>query len=140
MVLGRRELSAAFLAVAAIVVYMVLLSTTPSGAQDNPPLPTNGLTTDQPPPPVDNFTTDVFDENVNITDQVGVTIQDPVTPAPTNQVPKPPRKEPTNVVNVPNRPLPPSGGLPVYGVVGGFVLAGAGLLALGVVIRRRTQG
>ena len=142
MVLGRRELSAAFLAVAAIVVYMVLLSTTPSGAQINgTTLPTNGITT-TPPPPVDNFITDEFDENINITeqidenidDQIGVTVRDPV-----NQTPKP-RKEPSNVVNVPNRPLPPSGGLPVYAMVAGSVLTGAGLLALGLVIRRGSRG
>ena len=44
-----------------------------------------------------------------------------------------------SVINVPNRPLPPSGGLPVYGVVSGFVLTGAGLLALGLAIRRASR-
>lgn len=43
------------------------------------------------------------------------------------------------VINVPDKPLPPSGGLPVYGVVAGCVLAGAGLLALGLGIRHGTQ-
>ncbi len=46
-----------------------------------------------------------------------------------------PRRERT-VVNVPRKPLPPSGGLPVYATVAGFVLTGAGLLALGFLIRR----
>ncbi len=44
------------------------------------------------------------------------------------------------VVNVPRKPLPPSGGLPVYGTVAGFVLTGAGLLALGLLIRRGSGG
>ncbi len=44
------------------------------------------------------------------------------------------------VVNVPRKPLPPSGGLPVYGTVAGFVLTGAGLLALGLLIRRGSRG
>ena len=44
-----------------------------------------------------------------------------------------------SIINVPNRPLPPSGGLPVYGVVTGFVLTGAGLLALGLVIWRGSR-
>jgi hypothetical protein len=40
------------------------------------------------------------------------------------------------IVNIPKKPLPPTGGLPVYGTVAGFVLVGAGLLGLGVGIRR----
>jgi hypothetical protein len=44
------------------------------------------------------------------------------------------------VVNVPRTPLPPSGGLPVYGTVVGFVLTGAGLLALGLLIRHGPRG
>jgi hypothetical protein len=34
------------------------------------------------------------------------------------------------IINIPNKPLPPTGGLPVHLMVGGSVLAGAGLLAL----------
>lgn len=43
-----------------------------------------------------------------------------------------------NVVpgSVPNRPLPPTGGLPVSLVVTGFVLTGAGILGTRLVIRR----
>lgn len=43
-----------------------------------------------------------------------------------------------NVVRdtVPRRPLPPTGGLPVSVTVGGFVLTGASLLGVGLVIRR----
>jgi hypothetical protein len=45
------------------------------------------------------------------------------------------KREPT-VINIPNKPLPPTGGLPVYGMIAGFILAGASLLGLGVGIRR----
>ena len=48
---------------------------------------------------------------------------------------KPNNREPT-VINIPNKPLPPTGGLPVYGMIAGSILAGAGLLGLGVGIRR----
>lgn len=53
----------------------------------------------------------------------------------------PPNQQPRTqqVINVPNKPLPPSGGLPVYSVVAGFVLTGAGLLALGFGIRRSSS-
>jgi hypothetical protein len=48
---------------------------------------------------------------------------------------RPERREPT-VINIPNKPLPPTGGLPVYGIVAGCILAGTGLLGLGIGIRR----
>ena len=51
------------------------------------------------------------------------------------QGPLKPLKQPS-VINVPNKKLPPSGGLSVYGVVASFVLAGAGLLALGIGVWR----
>ena len=41
---------------------------------------------------------------------------------------------------VPNKPLPPTGGLPVYPAVAGSVLAGASLLGLGLLIRRGPRG
>lgn len=37
---------------------------------------------------------------------------------------------------IPRKPLPPTGGLPVYLMVSGTVLAGTGLVGLGLVIRR----
>lgn len=40
------------------------------------------------------------------------------------------------IINIPKKPLPPTGGWPVYGTVAGFVLAGAGLLGLGIAINR----
>ncbi len=47
----------------------------------------------------------------------------------------PTRKQPT-IINIPKKPLPPSGGPPLYGVIASFILAGTGLLALGIGIRR----
>jgi hypothetical protein len=49
-----------------------------------------------------------------------------------------PRREPT-VINIPRKPLPPTGGLPVYGMVAGSILAGASLLGLGIGIRRERR-
>ena len=114
MVLGRREISAILLAVGALLFYVVLLSAQ-SVAQ--PIVVQNGGTTI-----VDNVVT-TFDNNIQF---------------PQNQIPiQPPiKKQPTNIVNVPKKKLPPSGGLPVYGVVASFILAGAGLLALGYGVRR----
>ncbi len=223
MVLGRRELSAILLAVAAILFYLVLLSTTPSEAQDSncpgaeevdtftgtgdrqtAPFEITGnvfqvtsevtatgdpdflffsisvrdengdtvTTIDQEQPGTESsfvnegpgqFFLDILAANaeytITVEDCTGTdqnngnqTTQNQTTRNPTtqNQITdrndspqrqrRPQRERTRDVINVPNRPLPPSGGLPVYGVVGGFVLAGAGLLALGVVIRRRTQG
>jgi hypothetical protein len=48
---------------------------------------------------------------------------------------KPPREQ--NIINIPRKPLPPTGGWPVYSVVAGFVLTGASLLMLGFGIGRR---
>jgi len=47
-------------------------------------------------------------------------------------------REPANVIRktIPKKPLPPTGGLPVSTVVAGLVLTGAGLLALGLGVRR----
>jgi hypothetical protein len=54
-----------------------------------------------------------------------------------NQVTTTPNQEGTRqIINIPKKPLPPTGGWPVYGTVAGFVLAGAGLLGLGVAINR----
>ena len=41
---------------------------------------------------------------------------------------------------VPNKPLPPTGGLPVYAAVTGSLLAGVSLFGLGLVIRRGRRG
>jgi hypothetical protein len=45
-----------------------------------------------------------------------------------------PRRE---IINIPDKPLPPTGGWPVYATVTAFVLVGAGLLGLGIGISRR---
>lgn len=43
------------------------------------------------------------------------------------------------IINVPEKPLPPTGGLPVSLMVGGFILAGAGLLAWSFAAQRGRQ-
>ena len=50
----------------------------------------------------------------------------------------PERSTPSNVIKrtVPKKPLPPTGGVPVYVMVTGSILAGTSLLGLGIVIRR----
>jgi hypothetical protein len=52
------------------------------------------------------------------------------------------RQQKSKVVpnTIPRRPLPPTGGLPVYVQVTGFILAGTALLGLALVIRRRPRG
>ena len=114
MVLGRKELSAILLALGAIVFYLILLSATPSGAQ------TGGATT-----------------NINI-----ITNQTPSNQGGVTAIANPPRRpqREKSIINIPKKPLPPSGGLPVYGVVASSVLAGVGLLALGLLIRRGSRG
>jgi hypothetical protein len=123
VVVGRRELSAILLAAVALVFYLALLSTTPSGAQ------TGGDTTDS-----DEITIDeefIIDDEVTVQEdedlQEDVIIEEPTTRERSKKKP---------IVNIPKKPLPPTGGLPVYGTVAGFVLVGAGLLGLGVGIRR----
>ncbi len=54
------------------------------------------------------------------------------------QVRKPERSE--VIINIPRKPLPPTGGLPVYVMVTSSVLAGSGLLGLGIMIHRRPRG
>jgi hypothetical protein len=170
VVLGRRELSAILLTLAAIVFYLVLLSASPSSARDlncsdfqfqedaqavldqDPSDPNNldanndgvaceslprrggnstvanltGVTVNQAP------TTNSTGVTRNSSNRGGATASAGGAKASANSGRK---KEPT-VVNVPNKPLPPSGGLPVYAVVAASALTGAGLLALGLVIRR----
>lgn len=116
MVVGRREFSVIVLAVTALLFYLVLLSTVPSSAQ------TGDGTTD-----VDqNITIDDIEEITvdEITEQEDKDLQEDII-----------AREPT-VINIPRKPLPPTGGLPVYATVAGFILAGTGLLTLGVGIRR----
>src|SRR5215210_2056198 len=52
----------------------------------------------------------------------------------------PERSTPSNVIKrtVPKKPLPPTGGLPVYVMVTGSIVAGTSLLGMG--IRRRPRG
>lgn len=223
MALGRRELGAILLGVAAIMFYLVLLSTTPSGAQtgggttgtttnqngnadegcDNPEeVATFDRTENQITPDFEitgdtfrltyeatvidpdefaSFTADAVGEDgfpvdfipltfddasdsVNVLEGPGTfnleiestnfeyiiivedCVGDDTQPTTTQRTT---RDRTTNnnanrggrtVINVPNKPLPPTGGLPVAAVVASSVLAGAGLLALGFVIRRGPRG
>ena len=106
MFIGRREFSAILLAIMALLFYLMLLSTVSSSAQTGDDT-TNG----------DEITIDEeIDEEITVREDVI-------------------DREPT-IINIPRKPLPPTGGLPVYATVVGFILAGTGLLALGVSIRR----
>ena len=76
-----------------------------------------------------------FEYTVTVEDCVGseqTTLQ-PTTPQQSQNGQS--QNEPT-IINIPNKPLPPTGGLPVYGMVAGSIIAGAGLLGLGIGIRR----
>ena len=119
MAIGKRELSAILLVFGAVFsVYMALLAG-PISAQNANNDTTNGDQT---------IIEDQFiDEEITV--QEDEDRQEEVI------IDKPRRREPT-VINIPNKPLPPTGGLPVYGMVAGSILAGASLLGLGVGIRR----
>ena len=75
--------------------------------------PTNGITVD------DEIT---VEDEIIVDDEITVDDRDL-------------QEEPT-IIKIPNKPLPPTGGFPVYGTVAVFILMGAGLLGLGVGIRR----
>ena len=119
MTIGKRELSAILLVFGAVFsVYMALLAG-PISAQNAINDTTNGAQT---------IIEDQFiDEQITV--QEDEDLREDVI------VDKPRRREPT-VINIPNKPLPPTGGLPVYGMVAGSILAGASLLGLGIGIRR----
>jgi hypothetical protein len=124
VVVGRRELSAILLAVIALVFYLVLLSTMPSSAQTGGDTTNDGQSTITDDITIDEQITVQEDEDL----QEDLIIDEPTTPERSQRKPR--------IVNIPNKPLPPTGGLPVYIMVGSFVLVGAGLLGLGVSIRR----
>jgi hypothetical protein len=114
LVLGRREISAILLALGALLFYFLLLSSSASEAQ------LNFGTTD----------------NVIIDETIDEFIDEEITEDVIIDVDREPRKKQPTIINVPKKPLPPSGGPPMYGVVASFILAGTGLLALGIGIRR----
>ena len=116
MVLGRREISAVVLASGALLFYVVFLLSGQSGAQING----EEVFFDETIIEEDTFIDD------NIQEDVVVEV---------NRDRKPIKQQPT-IINIPDKPLPPSGGPPLYGVVASFILAGTGLLALGIGIRR----
>jgi hypothetical protein len=119
MAIGKRELSAILLVFGVIIsVYMALLAG-PISAQDVDNDTTNGAQT--------------IIEDQFLDEQI--TVQEDEDRREEVIIDKPRRREPT-VINIPNKPLPPTGGLPVYGMVAGSILAGASLLGLGIGIRR----
>ena len=105
------------LAIIALVFYLVLLSTVPSTAQ------TGGDTTDG-------------DQNITIDEEITVQEDEEITVQENENLQEDINTREPTVINIPRKPLPPTGGLPVYVTVAGFVLVGAGLLGLGVGIRR----
>ncbi len=151
MILGRREFSAILLGLAGLIFYMVLLAA-PSGAQQdldcadfrfqedaqaelqrNPSDPhrldedNDGIACESLPRR-GGGTTGQLITDVPIVDQDQDNLAEPT--------PTPRKKAPTNVVNVPKKPLPPSGGVSMYGMIVSAIFVGVGLLALGIGIRR----
>jgi hypothetical protein len=131
VLLGRRELSAILLALGAIAFYLLLLSTTPSGAYGQGGFIT--FSTNQTQEATQNVVSTVIVNQGNQGNGVTASV---VNPSPENP---PPNRRPREIVNIPNKPLPPSGGLPVVATVAGFVLTGTALLALGILIRRGSR-
>jgi hypothetical protein len=124
MAIGKRELSAILLVFGVIIsVYMALLAG-PISAQNVDNDTTNGAQT--------TIEDQFIDEQITV--QEDEDRQEEVI------IDKPPRRREPTVINIPNKPLPPTGGLPVYGMVAGSILAGVGLFGLGIGIRRGQRG
>jgi hypothetical protein len=119
------------LALGAIAFYLLLLSTTPSGAYGQGGFIT--FSTNQTQEATQNVVSTVIVNQGNQGNGVTASV---VNPSPENP---PPNRRPREIVNIPNKPLPPSGGLPVVATVAGFVLTGTALLALGILIRRGSR-
>lgn len=132
MVLGRKEISIVLLAIAALTLYMILLATAaPSEAQQNN---TNLTGVTLQTSPNTDLTGATRGTNAAEARAGGATARAQSSRERT-------RKEHTNDVirnTIPPRSLPPTGGLPVV-LAAGSVLTGAGLLGLGLGIRRRRQ-
>ena len=199
-VLGRRELSAALLALAALVFYTVLLSVQPSIAQqdldcsdfryqedaqeelEQDPSDPNGLDRDNdgiacetlpsrgggtPDGASGDLDCSDFEFQEEAQDELesersdpnnldedndriaceslprrsgGSTDRDDTTTGEQSirqaTTPTPSREQTGGVIRqtIPKKPLPPTGGLPVYAMVGGSILVGAGLLGIGFVV------
>ncbi|MBA3473109.1 MAG: hypothetical protein H0T57_07745 [Rubrobacter sp.] len=80
----------------------------------------------------------VTTEDCTGTSQDGDITTEPSAPRPP-PTPDPPPKRDVIRGTIPKKPLPPTGGLPVYVMVTGSILAGTGLLGLGIVIRRGSR-
>lgn len=125
MAVGKRELSAVLLVFGVVIsVYMALLAS-PISAQNGDNDVTNGDLT---------VIEDVIIDDQFIEDEITV-IEDDEDLREEVIIDKPSNREPT-VINIPNKPLPPTGGFPVYGMIAGSILAGAGLLGLGIGVGR----
>ena len=122
MVLNRRHLSAVLLLFgAAVATYVVLLTIVASGSLAQG----SGATTGEP--------SDITTNDITI-NQGGANVS-----ANPSRRPRRPRRERT-IVNIPNKPLPPTGGvLPVPAMVVSSVFTGACLLGLGIGIRREQR-
>ena len=125
MSLGKRELSAVLLAFGVIIsIYMAMLAGPISAQNGDNDVTTGDLTVVE----------DVIVDDQFIEDEITV-IEDDDNLREDVIIDKPNNREPT-VINIPNKPLPPTGGFPVYGMIVGSILAGAGLLGLGIGVRR----
>jgi hypothetical protein len=152
VVLSRRETSVVLLAAGALLFHLVLLATK-AGAQDRDcadfefqedaqavlnqdPSDPNNLDDDNDGIACENLPRRGGTTNgtVEITNNIPETIIDTEENI-VEEITQPTKKRPPNIVNIPNKPLPPSGGPPVYGVIAVFLLTGTGLLALALGIR-----
>ena len=116
MVFGNRGFSVALLAIGTIIFCWVLLlaMSAPSGAQSG-----GGST---------GGTTRASDNDDRNQNRRVIIIEEPTV------------EEQTVIIRtIPRKGLPPTGGLPVYVMVGGSVLTGAGLLAGRLVTQRGRQ-
>ena len=148
--LGRRELGAALLAVAALVFYAVLLSAPPSVAQQDLDCSDFDFQEDaqaelerdrSDPNRLDDDNDGIACESLprrgGGASQGGGTSTTGEQSIGQSSTPKPRREQTGGVIRetIPKKPLPPTGGLPVCAMVGGSILAGTSLLGLGFVIR-----
>ena len=119
MTLGRKEISVLLLAVGALLFFMVFLLSMSSEAQ------TGGDSTGA-------------EQSVNQAQSTPAQSSGAVASAGQGGASAKSRRQKDKVIakTVPKRPLPPTGGLPVYAMVAGFVLTGTGLLGAGLVVRR----
>lgn len=119
MTLGRKEISVLLLAVGTLLFFMVFMLSMSSEAQTGGGSTGAGQSVSQPQ---------------------STPAQSPGAAASAGQggasAKSGRQKDKVIAKTVPKRPLPPTGGLPVYAMVAGFLLTGTGLLGAGLVVRR----